>query len=182
MDKKHTIRIRAARDDERDTIRDLTLAAYEEYARIMAEPVWQGYRRQLLATLDSEGPVERIVAEQDDTLVGSVLLYPPATNAYGKATAGSAWPEVRLLAVAPTARGQGVGTALMGECERRAQHMGATALTLHTTDIMRTAMRMYERMGFVRAPELDFKPAPNMLIKGFRRTLDNRKDERETHA
>jgi len=48
---------------------------------------------------------------------------------------------------------------------------GAPALTLHTHEIMAVAMRMYERMGFVRAPELDFHPAPDVTIKGYRRDL-----------
>jgi hypothetical protein len=29
-------------------------------------------------------------------------------------------------------------------------------------------LRMYERMGFVRAPELDFHPAPDTTVKGYR--------------
>jgi ribosomal protein S18 acetylase RimI-like enzyme len=59
----------------------------------------------------------------------------------------------------------------MQECVRRARGSGTGALTLHTTDLMRTAMRMYERMGFVRAAELDFHPAPGLTVKGFRLDL-----------
>ncbi len=81
------------------------------------------------------------------------------------------WPEVRLLAVAPAARSQGIGAALMQECVRRARRAGTGALSLHTTDLMRTAMGMYERIGFVRAPELDFHPAPGVTVKGFRLDL-----------
>jgi hypothetical protein len=32
---------------------------------------------------------------------------------------------------------------------------------------------MYERRGFVRAPELDFHPAPEITIKGYRLSLAN---------
>ena len=41
----------------------------------------------------------------------------------------------------------------------------------HTTDMMAVAMRLYERMGFARAPELDFTPAPGFLVKGYRLPL-----------
>jgi GNAT superfamily N-acetyltransferase len=163
--------IRDARDDERDAVRDVTLAAYEEYAAIMPEPVWVGYRRQLAATIDSEGSAERIVAERNGAIVGSVLLFPAAANVYGGAAVSVDCPEVRLLAVVPEARGAGVGAALMAECARRARLAGATTLGLHTTDIMRAAVRMYERMGYVRAPELDFVPAPGVLVKGYRLDL-----------
>jgi len=32
---------------------------------------------------------------------------------------------------------------------------------------MQAAVRMYERMGFVRAPVPDFHPAPGVTIKGY---------------
>lgn len=175
MGQSNNLHVRDAHDSERDAIREMTLIAYEEYAVVVPPPVWQGYRRQLLASLDQEEP-EHIVAERNGVIVGSVLLYPPAANAY-VAVAGTTesvtCPEVRLLAVLPAERGQGVATALMAECERRARRTGATALGLHTTDIMQVAMRMYERMGFVRVPELDFRPTESVLIKGYRRSLDN---------
>jgi ribosomal protein S18 acetylase RimI-like enzyme len=59
----------------------------------------------------------------------------------------------------------------MYECIRRARQSGVTALTLHTTDMMRAAMRLYERLGFQRAPGLDFYPVPEITIKGYRLDL-----------
>ncbi len=166
------LHLRDARPSDRDTILAVTLAAYQQYASLMAAN-WEGYRRNILATLADAKPAEQIVAEQDGRVVGAVLLYPPGTvfsSAKGVQVT-SPWPEVRLLAVIPGARGQGIGGALMHECVRRAREAGAAALTLHTTDIMQVAMRMYERMGFVRAPELDFHPAPDVTVKGYRLDL-----------
>jgi hypothetical protein len=60
----------------------------------------------------------------------------------------------------------------MEECIRRARRLGASCLNLHTTDIMQVAMRMYEQMGFVRAPELDFHPDPSITVKAYRLDLD----------
>ena len=165
-----TVRVRSARDDERAAVRDVTLAAYDEYATIMPGPFWTGYRRHLASTLDAETPADRIVAEQNGVVVGSVLLFPPGADAYGKAAAGSTWPEVRLLAVVPEARGSGVGAALMDECVRRARRAGAAVLGLHTMDVMQAAVRMYARMGFVRAPERDVD-IQGVLVKGYRLDL-----------
>jgi ribosomal protein S18 acetylase RimI-like enzyme len=90
---------------------------------------------------------------------------------------------VRLLAVTPTAQGQGIGRSLMEECLARARGQGAAAMILHTTDMMQAAMTLYTKLGFVRAPELDFKPFPpemepqldatlrDALIKGYRLAL-----------
>ena len=166
------LHIRDARIDERTAIRDLTLAAYAEYATIMAPTAWGGLRQAVLAGLDAEGTVERIVAEQDGTLLGCVMLYPADTNAYGDAGTGAGWPELRLLAVAPAARGQGVGRALVEECVHRAQRAGARALGLHTSESLRAAIRMYERMGFVRAPESDVHPSGAELVMAYRLSLD----------
>jgi GNAT superfamily N-acetyltransferase len=171
---KKSFHIRNARDDEREAIRNVTLAAYKEYATVM--PIWEEYRRYMLATLDKGEPVERIVAEREGTIIGSVLLYPPVANAYAGIGVDISWPEVRLLAVTPEERGQGVGTALMDECEQRAHSAGATVLGLHTTDIMQAAVRLYERRGFIRTPESDFYPAEGVHVKGYRRSLASKSE------
>ncbi len=161
--------IRTARENDRAAIREVTLTAYQEYASLMLTQ-WDGYRENILDTLAEVQPAEQIVAEQGGAVVGTVLLYPAATvfTAPNGASVTLTWPEVRLLAVTPVARGQGIGAALMRECLQRARRSRAAALTLHTTDMMQVAMSMYERMGFVRAPELDFQPVPSITIKGYR--------------
>jgi len=166
------LHLRDARPSDQDAILALTLAAYKEYAQPMGA-YWDGYRRNILTTLGDAKPAEHIVVERDGAVVGSVLLYPAGTifsSAKGPRVT-LRWPEVRLLAVTPGARGQGVGTALMHECVRRARQAGAAALMLHTTDIMQAAIRLYQRMGFVRAAELDFHPAPDVTVKGYRLNL-----------
>ena len=165
--------IRGARSDDRSAIEAVTLAAYEQYAALMPAH-WEGYRQNILATLAAAQPEAQIVAEAGDRIVGTVLLY-PAGSVMARPGGGSItliWPEVRLLAVAPAARGRGVGVALMRECVRRARQSRAAALTLHTTDIMQAAMRLYERLGFERAPGLDIQAAPGVTIKGYRLGLE----------
>lgn len=171
--------IRDARPSDQDAIRQLTLAAYQEYAaQIPAH--WEAYRQNILTTLADPTPAVQIVAEHTRTLVGTVLLYPAGTSVSARegASVRRQWPEVRLLAVAPAARGHGIGAALMQECVRRAGDSGKAALTLHTTEMMRVARHLYERMGFVRAPELDFHPAPGLTIQGYR--LDRERSTRDS--
>lgn len=168
--------VRDARPGDRDTIRALTLIAYSELASVMAPAAWAGLDGAVRAALDVEGEgVERIVAERDGEIVGSVMLYAPSTDAYGGLVEKRAgWPELRLLAVAPTARGAGVGQALVEECVRRARESGARELGLHTSESLRAAVRMYERMGFVRAPEYDFRPPGAELVMAYRLPLEGR--------
>ena len=166
------LQIREARPNDREAIKAVTLAAYQEYATLM-QAHWEIYRQNIVATLADIQPAAQLVADQAGQLVGTVLLYPAGTIVAnpGNEPITLPWPEVRLLAVSPTARGQGVGAALMQECIRRARQ-SSRVLTLHTTDIMQSAMRLYARMGFQRAPELDFQPAPGVTIKGFRLSLE----------
>ena len=171
VEESGAVRVRDAWAEDGEAIRDVTLAAYEQYAAAMPEPFWIMYRRNPVATLETDGPEDRIVAERDGAVIGSVLLYPPAASAYGTTRGAGSWPEVRLLAVLPAARGQGVGQALMDECVRRARASEAAALGLHTMDVMHAAVRMYERMGFVRVPETDFAPGGGILVKGYRLDL-----------
>jgi len=165
------ITIRDARPGDRAAVEAVTLAAYEQYAAGLPPPLWAAYRQNIGATLAAAAPTTLIVAEAAGAVVGSVLLQPAgsvmAERGGGKETR-LAEPEVRLLAVGPAGRGRGVGRRLMDECIRRSRAAGAPTLTLHTTDMMRVAMGLYERMGFARAQELDFAPAPGVVVKGYR--------------
>ena len=168
-----TDRIRDARASDRAAIEAVTLSAYEQYSVVMPPALWVRYRENIVSTLAAAPPDTQIVAEEDGRIVGSVLLYPAGAHLDrpGGGSMALTFPEVRLLAVSPSVRGQGIGARLMEECVRRARESGATALTLHTTDMMRAAMRLYERLGFRRVPELDFEPAAGVTVKGFRLSL-----------
>ena len=60
-------------------------------------------------------------------------------------------------------------TALTASLDR-AQSDGSAEVILHTTGPMLIARDLYERMGFVRAPELDFGPE-NFAVLGMRLAL-----------
>jgi predicted N-acetyltransferase YhbS len=163
-------RIREAVEGDRTAVRHVTLSAFQEYAAVIPSH-WEGYCHAILSTLADVKPAEQIVAERSGAVVGTALLY-PAGAVLDRSSNPLVFPEIRLLAVSPTARGLGVGAALLRECLRRARHSGATAVTLHTSDFMRVGKGMYERMGFVRAPELDFHPTADLTIMGYRLALD----------
>lgn len=167
------LHVRDGRRGDAGGIEEVTLAAYQQYGAVMPPALWDRYRQNIVATLAAAPPQRQIVAEENGRIVGSVLLYPTGTEIVrpGGGSVTLALPEVRLLAVAPSTRGKGIGALLMGECVRRARESGARALTLHTTDMMEAAMRLYVRMGFQRLPDLDFEPAPGIAVKGFRLDL-----------
>jgi N-acetyltransferase len=96
---------------------------------------------------------EVFVAERDGEAVGVVALLPP--DAEGRAVAAGSEAELARLAVAPAARRAGVGDALVERCERRAREAGWEAIALWSRPYQRAGHRLYERRGYVRAPERD---------------------------
>jgi predicted N-acetyltransferase YhbS len=163
--------IRDARSDERDATRELTLHAYAEYSRTMHPDAWAGLEKAIRSAFASDGPAEHIVADDEGTLIGCVMLFPARVRAYGDALEPLDWPEVRLLAVRPEARGRGVARALMDECLARARKAGASSIGIHTSRSMGVARRMYERMGFVRVPAHDHEVPGGELVEGYRLLL-----------
>jgi GNAT superfamily N-acetyltransferase len=61
--------------------------------------------------------------------------------------------------VHPDARGSGAGRRLVEHCLQRAREVGAPALGIHTIELLDDAVRLYERVGFVRCPEFDMPAA-----------------------
>ena len=179
------VSMRDARAEDRDTVVEVAIAAYQQFEAVM-QPHWEAYRQGIVNAYSDLEAAEQIIAVRDDAVAGSVLLF--AAGSVQSLPNGEVhtrkWPEIRLLAVAPSMRGQGIGAALVQECMKRTRRAAADAdaITLHTTEMMQVAMRMYERMGFVRDEELGFHPAPNFTIKGYRYPLDNGLDSPSPNA
>ncbi|GAA6209047.1 GNAT family N-acetyltransferase [Cognatishimia sp. WU-CL00825] len=77
------------------------------------------------------------IARAHDQTMGCVAL--ANQGAYG---------EVKSLFVSPTARGLGVGKALMQALEAEAKQQALPVLNLETGDTLTAAQRLYERHGF----------------------------------
>lgn len=91
---------------------------------------------------------------RDPVVVGAVTLAPQSSSYAEVAEAGEF--EIRMLAVAPEARRRGVAEALVRACLRESVASGARTVVLSTLDAMAVAHRLYERLGFRRAPERDW--------------------------
>ncbi|MEZ6018158.1 MAG: GNAT family N-acetyltransferase [Planctomycetota bacterium] len=115
------------------------------------------------ATLEPAGQLILAVDEMD-RVIGAVLFL-HAESALRQLAHG-AEREFRVLAVDERARGAGIGEALVQACVERAFDAGASAVAIWTQPRMHSAQRLYERLGFERAPARD-QPDP----RGFTRLV-----------
>ena len=151
-----TIVVRDMCASEVHAVATLLLAANEEHLTLFPSTVAAAYRAELADVAGRLAVADVLVAEGPTGLVGTVTLLGDAADD------SHAWPlggaVLRLLAVDPSERGAGVGTNLSRACIERARTGGAAYLGLHTSPFMAAARSLYERLGFVRAPEHDFDP------------------------
>lgn len=110
-----------------------------------------------------------VAADPDGTLLGTVT-WCPVGSAY-RELGGTGEGEFRSLAVAPEARGRGVGEALVRHCLALAEAAGNTGVVISTADWMPAAHRLYRRLGFIAAPERDWSPRPEIPLHAFVRPL-----------
>ncbi|MEV3936031.1 GNAT family N-acetyltransferase [Glycomyces sp. NPDC049804] len=164
-------RIRPVSPAEHDALGEVSIRSYLEGGLLLGgldDPYAPNLRDVALRAASATV----LVAVDGDTgaILGGVTL-----AFHGSAMAQLAGPgeaEIRMLAVDPGAQGRGVGSALAAACVERARaEDGTKRVVLCSQQAMTTAHRVYARLGFERAPELDWYPLPEVLLWGFQLVL-----------
>ena len=169
----HTVR--DARPEEFAALGALIVRAYESLPAMPKSHEMPEYYRTLRDVAKrATNPSIRVFVALDDSgeLLGSVdfihdLRQYGATSAVRELSDAAG---IRLLAVDPARRGLGVGKELTRFCIEQARALGKARVVLHTTRAMDTAWAMYERLGFVRFPQIDFQQG-SLEVFGFRLAL-----------
>ncbi|WP_400164120.1 GNAT family N-acetyltransferase [Brevibacillus sp. TJ4] len=168
MAQEHEVHIRNAHRDEWQAAIELTIKAYQQYAGSFGPLFWQQYVDNIRWQWEKQEQAERLVAFVAGELAAALLLYPPQKGLYEKLDTTIPYPEIRLLGVLPAMRGKGVATALIRESAERAARAGYPYVGLHTTELMPQAVRLYQRLGFERAPEFDFYGDNRIVVEAYR--------------
>lgn len=153
--------IRTALPVEYDHIGEITFAAYA-HDELLADTL--DYAAELRAAALRARDNDLIVAVDatSGTVLGTVTFCLPDSDHAELARSGEA--EFRMLAVAPEARGRGVGDGLVRACLDRAKQLHRTHVVISTRWNMRPAHRLYRRLGFVRDPSRDWWPAAGIEL------------------
>ena len=171
--------IREARADELDEAARVLGVAFEQHlpprpdVPLEIREAFAVYLKDVIDVRSRLDDAELFVALEADRLVGTATLYPPDHEvAYpGDAPGPRPWPRgwatLRLLGVDPAARGRGIGRMLAEARIRRARALGAVVVGLHTSIEFEVSRSMYQRMGWLRAPEHDYRPMPGIHAEAY---------------
>ena len=170
MDKKYEIR-----NAERHEFRKIGALMVEVYAALDGFPKPQDQPKyyEMLANvgdLAQKPGTEILVAVSADNHIAGAVVYFDDMRYYG--SGGTATQEInsagfRLLAVDNQVRGNGIGQLLTKACIEKAKAHQRKQVIIHTTNAMKTAWKMYEKIGFKRSSDLDFMQG-ELPVFGFR--------------
>jgi ribosomal protein S18 acetylase RimI-like enzyme len=155
------VEIRLVRPEEHAAVGSVTVAAYEPFLLGPDDP----YADRLRDVAQRAAHADVWVAVDGDAVLGTVTEPPPGSPY--RELAGPDESEFRMLAVAPEAQGRGVGDALVRHVLDRARAEGRRAVRISSLPDMSPAHRVYDRLGFVRTPALDWEPVPGVALIAF---------------
>lgn len=168
------VQIRVARREEYTEVGLLTVAGYDADGYLTHH---DGSRDEDYAAWLRDGATRGrdgflLVAVAADNLIGTATWCPPGSPFRELAT--QPWQgEFRTLSVLPAGRGHGVGRALVQWCLARARESGLREIVLSSLPAMAPAHRLYESLGFVRRPDLDWSPYVGVDLWGFSLALES---------
>ncbi|UOB16947.1 bifunctional helix-turn-helix transcriptional regulator/GNAT family N-acetyltransferase [Abyssalbus ytuae] len=182
LKKYYSYTIRNARENEFEKIGRLLVEVYSALKGFPQKQEQPQYYEMLenVGKLTKKKGVELLVAVSKQKHIGGVVVYFNDIKDYG--SGGTATQEknacgFRLLAVEPDARGLGIGKLLTEHCIEKGRKSNCETMIIHTTNSMKIAWAMYERLGFKRAGDLDFMQG-NLPVFGFRLKLKSPKTVR----
>ncbi|MGI9085539.1 MAG: GNAT family N-acetyltransferase [Aeromicrobium sp.] len=172
--------LRRARPDEADAVGALTVASYDadghltnpdgsfdhEYAEWLADGGTRARDGILVVAVDVPLAAPGPAPAPGDELLGTVTWCPPGSP-FREISTRDDQGEFRTLSVAPEARGRRVGSALVDWCLDEARGTGLAEVLLSSLPTMAAAHRLYVSRGFVRRPELDWSPFPDVVLWAF---------------
>ncbi len=172
---KSELHIRNAKENEFQRIGKIMIEVYSALDGFPKQSDQPQYYDMLanIGEITRKPHTELIVAVNDKGEVVGAVVYFTDMSSYG--SGGTATSEknaagFRLLAIDPAFQGRGVGRLLSQFCIDRTKELNIPRLLIHSTESMKIAWGLYERLGFQRYENLDFMQG-NLEVFGFQMQL-----------
>jgi len=150
-------------------LKELALKSWTQFKSELTDENWS----KLLKSLNSDDTYsellktsECLVCENNNKdIIGMAFLVPNGnpTEIYDES-----WCYIRFVSVDPEYRGNAIGEQLTNKCIQIAQKNNEKVMALHTSEIMKSARYIYEKIGFKTLREID----PRLGIKYWLYTLE----------
>ena len=162
------VTVRLARDDELEAAGELVVAAYRTHPDMEDS---DGYLAHVRDARGRATEVDVLVAvDGDGRLLGCVSYVRDHTSAFAEVERpGEA--GFRMLGVAPDGSWPGRRAGPRGGLPRARTRGRPHGLVIVTAPSWTDAQRLYERVGFRRAPDRDFEPVPGISLWAYELTL-----------
>lgn len=146
----------------------LSVDAYVSTGTIDAGDDYEAELRNVSGHVDVGGS-SVLVAYLGPELVGTVTICPFGSALTEVCTAGEF--EFRMLAVAPDHQGNGIAVALVAASAEAGSAAGLTTMVACVAERNDGGRRLYERLGFVRRADRDWRPVETVLLQTYTRSL-----------
>ncbi|WP_410591387.1 GNAT family N-acetyltransferase [Amycolatopsis sp. lyj-23] len=157
------VEIRPPRPEEYAAAGEVTVQAYEADGHLAHDVGYDAVLRDVASRVEE---AEVLVAvDGAGEVVGTVTIVRPGSPYAEISRPGEL--KFRMLAVAPSARGRGIGEALTRAVFDRARSLGLRKVVLSSLERMHSAHRLYERLGFARLAERDWRPFPHITLIAY---------------
>lgn len=166
-----SVEISIATDENFEQIGQLMVDVYANLEGFPSPEEQPSYYKTLanIGDFAQKDSVEILMATKDGDILGAVVYINDMRDYGSNADVAHERDAAafRLLAVSNKARRLGIGKLLTNACIEKAKSNGLNQVIIHTTDSMKVAWGMYEKIGFKRSEDLDFLQS-GMPVYGFR--------------
>jgi len=131
--------IRTATDHDRERVVALVFGILSEYGLPPDPEAKDSDLNDIEANYIRSGGVFELIEDREGNLVGTYGLYPLSKDTC----------ELRKMYFVPRIRGRGLGRQVLERAVSHARRLGYKAIVLETISVLKEAIRLYTRFGFV---------------------------------
>jgi len=164
--------IRKGNSNDIEQLRALSIKSWSQFQSELTNRNWKELSKILKNSDTYSKLLEKstclICENNDKEIVGMAFLVPKGNP---DEIYQDNWCHLRFVSVHPRYQGKGIGEKLTRECIEIAQENNEDTMALHTSEIMKSARHIYNKIGFKIFKEIE----PRLGVRYWLYTLELKK-------